>query len=205
MDIRRHGIEEFLKPFRNEYINIINSNELKVRNLNLPTYSTVYYGNNLYDAIKAINYSKYFKFIVQVRNADDLFCEHKTMDIDKSETIDYISKYKYKNTIYFIREFFNAKYSGTIRSNDYGTVIEMWEGNHYLNESITLDKVFIAEKNIDDTYFKFNHNNLEIKKIAINSLRFFGSISDLPNFYTEFIYNNKYVFIDYAINSFWYK
>lgn len=203
MDKRRIGIESWLvnnKSLKSEFNSI-----LKKDLTGLPTYQTVYFGDNINDAIIHVSKSPFDLFIIQIIDKTNLFNEKKTMDITKNEVVDYIKSNSFENNIIYIREFFNADYSGTIRANNKSVVIELWKGNHMLNDSKTYDETFFGI--YEYIGFKwYNCTDIE-KNIMINALKYFTilnrkSIENLK-FYAEFIFNNKYVFIDYSTHNFW--
>lgn len=203
MDKRRIGIESWLvndKSLKSEFNSILEKDLT-----GLPTYQTVYFGDNINDAIIHVNKSPFDLFIIQIIDKTNLFNEKKTMDITKNEVVDYIKSNSFENNIIYIREFFNADYSGTIKANNKSVVIELWKGNHMLNDGKTYAETFFGI--YENIGFKwYNCTDIE-KNIMINALKYFTilnreSIENLK-FYTEFIFNNKYVFIDYSTHNFW--
>ncbi len=206
MDNRRIGIESWIinvKELKSEFNNILK------KNLSfLPTYQTVYFGDSQNDAIESVNNSEFDNFIIQLIDKSNILNEKKTMGINKKEVVEYIKKNSFNATLINIREFFNATYSGTIKANNESICIELWCGNHMLNDTKTKEETFYGI--FEYTSFKWHNCNDIEKNIMINALRYFTSLSrgNLLNisFYADFIFNidfNKYVFIDYSTHSFW--
>lgn len=203
MDKRRIGIESWIVndlSLKSKFNHI-----LKKDLSNLPVYEKVYLGNCIDDAIIHVNKSLFNLFIIQIRDKNNLFNERKTMDIDKNECIEYIKSNSFENCIIYIREFFNAEYSGTIRANSNGIIIELWKGNHMLNDTKTANETFYGVyKNIS---FKWYNCTCVEKNIMLNALKYFTTLNreNIENlkFYAEFIFNKKYVFIDYSTHDFW--